>query len=320
MPGARSTAWTWCPTRVTETEDRYAEFAATPPVGLARDAKPAAARFLVTDTGPKLPLGRKVALYGRRSGGKTFAAQLMAAEFVVNGAGVAWLNLDGMRPAELAERWELCGLSADSMAECITLYDRLPPHFGEFGPDGNSLVVIDSAAPLAYAMGVADSGSGVAKIEAELLTPVVSAGCTLVVIGHTAKNGDESSFLGSERWESAMDYVLHVKTVKAFSPGVGGSSALTLTKSRSGRPEQGPLCHMVVVPGSPPRFADLPPSAAASASGPEARLALAAEYDRDHPDESQTEAAEALAEKYPELGGARSWRNTLGEVRKNARQ
>jgi hypothetical protein len=83
----------------------------------------------------------------------------------------------------------------------------------------------------------------------DYLTPLQQAGANLALLDHMSKTGDKGTF-GSERKESAADYVIKVEKVLPFSRKTAGFASLTLTKVRGGTEDEGEAAGYLWMPGA----------------------------------------------------------------------
>lgn len=196
-------------------------------------------------------------LFGQRGGGKTWTAATWAAQELRAGNHVVWLDFE--RQAQLMKR-KLKTLDVkDHIAEELFHYsggglppvDRLRDFVRSWAAQGRVLVVIDSFRDLLNAVvpdGNSNDGEAIAKVYSEFINPLHEGGGTLCLIDHEAKSGGGSAF-GSERKESAADYVLRVEQKIAFTHRVSGFAGITVTKDRYGIIQAGETAGYLWVPG-----------------------------------------------------------------------
>jgi hypothetical protein len=93
----------------------------------------------------------------------------------------------------------------------------------------------------------ASDGDAVEAVYLEYLNPAVEAGATVVLLDHLPKAGGAT--FGSERKESAPDYVIKVEQLKAFTKTSPGFSSLLVTKDRYGEIEADTTVGYLWMPG-----------------------------------------------------------------------
>lgn len=184
-------------------------------------------------------------MFGQRGGGKTWTAATWAEQEIRYGNHVVWLDferqdrlmkvkLDTLRvPKHLARaqfHYSDNGLPpVDYISECIK-------EWKEASRNKRVLVVIDSFRDLLNAAvpdGDSNSGETVAKVYDVFLNKLHKAGATLCLIDHEAKTGNGSAF-GSERKESAADFVLQIEQNIAFTKKRSGYATIHVRKDRYG--------------------------------------------------------------------------------------
>lgn len=174
---------------------------------------------------------------GHRASGKTWVAAKFAAQELVADRHVIWIDFE-RQPALLLEKLHACGISNDEVIQQQLHYtSELPPDLGYIAaqyPD--CLIVIDAWRGLQQEVAPttsANDGDAVEQVYAEVLNPAVGVGATIIILDHMAKTGLGGTF-GSERKESAADYVFKIEQMQAFSRKEEGYSAITVTKDRYG--------------------------------------------------------------------------------------
>jgi hypothetical protein len=176
-------------------------------------------------------------LSGHRASGKTWVAAAFAAQEMRADRHVIWVDFE-RQPALLREKLKICGIVSDEVVRNQLHYtDELPPDLAfEAAQYPDCLIVIDAWRGLQQDVAPATSandGDAVEQVYADVLNPAVGVGATIVILDHLAKTGIGGTF-GSERKESAADYVFKVEQLQAFSRKSEGYSAMTVTKDRYG--------------------------------------------------------------------------------------
>lgn len=277
--------------------------------------------LLVTETGPKLARGTKIVIYGKRGAGKSWLGLKMAVDFAgENDANFAlFADLD-RNPVHVVNdrlrllRWDKRDRDTAGMLGIMSGLRVPPSAIPEHSTD--DLVVFDGAGALrrAVAPGGGYSDDAVLAVEQSVINPLLDKGTTVVVIGHTAKNGDGSSVLGSERWESMADYVVHVTAGKPFDRATAGYLVAELTKCRDGSVPVGPLARMTFEPGKTPLLLDAMDGEGTAVAE---RMRLADTAVKADPGKTDKALATDLAAKHPELGSVRSWQRSVAAARNN---
>lgn len=193
-------------------------------------------------------------IYGARGGGKTWTSAVWAAQELRAGHHVMWLDFE--RQAQLMKKkLTALGIPAHMSSHFHYSGGGLPPvdslvsAIPEFG---ETLVIIDSFRDLLNAVvpsGSSNDGESVAKVYELFLNPLHAAGATIGLIDHEAKGGSGSAF-GSERKESAADYVLRVEQKIPFTQNTSGFATLTVTKDRYGVTPHGTVVGALWVGGT----------------------------------------------------------------------
>lgn len=200
---------------------------------------------LGSDTNPTSSLvvpNTVVMLAGERGGGKTWTAATWAAQHIRAGKHVVWLDFE--RQAQLMKsKAKALGIPEHQAGEFFHYSETGLPPAGAItsmieGWD-NPLIVVDSWQDLvanAVPDGDSNSSETIAAVYDLFLTPVIAAGATFCVIAHPAKNsnGGKVTVKGSERAESAADYVIMLEQKTPFARAQSGFAVITVTKDRYG--------------------------------------------------------------------------------------
>jgi hypothetical protein len=195
-------------------------------------------------------------LAGHRASGKTWAAATWTADELIKGMTVTWIDYE-RQPTLLAEKFRILLPNAELGKQLRYAADMPPTLIQDVAYQNSPLVVIDSWRSLqnAIAPGTsANDGDAVEMVYLEVLTPLQKAGATIVILDHLPKGG--TTTFGSERKESAADYVIRVEQVQAFSRAQSGYSSLTIMKDRYGHHAEGDAPGYLWVPGRDERTAD----------------------------------------------------------------
>lgn len=215
-------------------------------------------------TGKDTPGTRVVArakvtvLSGHRSSGKTWVTAVWAAQEMRAGNHVIWVDFERQED-ELASKLRQAGLQAHMLEAQLHYTAELPPsqvlvsQVSQFTENGahRCLVVVDAFRTLQNLVvpgSTANDGDAVEQVYIEYLTPVQEAGANVVLLDHMSKTGDKGTF-GSERKESAADYVIRVEKIQQFSRITAGFSSLTVTKARGGHIDEDTTAGFLWVPG-----------------------------------------------------------------------
>lgn len=184
-------------------------------------------------------------LFGARGGGKTWTAATWAEQEIRRGNHVVWLDFERQ---DRLMKMKLDTLRVQKhLAKAQFHYsdNGLPPidyiaarisAWREASANKRVLVVVDSFRDLlnsAVPDGDSNSGETVAKVYDVFLNKLHKAGATLCLIDHEAKTGTGSAF-GSERKESAADFVLQVEQKIAFTQKRSGYATIHVKKDRYG--------------------------------------------------------------------------------------
>lgn len=215
-------------------------------------------------TGKDTPGTRVVArakvtvLSGHRSSGKTWVTAVWAAQEMRAGNHVIWVDFERQED-ELASKLRQAGLQAHMLDAQLHYTAELPPsqvlvsQVSQYTENGahRCLVVVDAFRTLQNLVvpgSTANDGDAVEQVYIEYLTPVQEAGANVVLLDHMSKTGDKGTF-GSERKESAADYVIRVEKIQQFSRITAGFSSLTVTKARGGHIDEDTTAGFLWVPG-----------------------------------------------------------------------
>jgi hypothetical protein len=185
---------------------------------------------------------------GHRSSGKTWVTAAWAAQEMIAGNTVIWIDFE-RQDDQLTSKLRMLGVGAHIIDNQLRYTSALPPVqqlvrvVAEASEQGTHrvLVVVDAFRALQGRVmpGTnANDGDAVEQVYTEYLTPVAEAGANIVLLDHMSKTGDAGTF-GSERKESAADYVIKVEKMCPFSKRTSGYSMLTLTKARGGHFDEG---------------------------------------------------------------------------------
>jgi hypothetical protein len=185
---------------------------------------------------------------GHRSSGKTWVTAAWAAQEMIAGNAVFWIDFE-RQDDQLTSKLRMLGVNQAMIDGQLRYTAVLPPaplltraveEASEHGTH-RVLVVVDAFRALQGRImpGTnANDGDAVEQVYTEYLTPVSEAGANLALLDHMSKTGDAGTF-GSERKESAADYVIKVEKMCPFSKRTSGYSMLTLTKARGGHFDEG---------------------------------------------------------------------------------
>lgn len=195
---------------------------------------------------------------GHRSSGKTWVTAVWAAQELRAGNTVIWIDFE-RQDELLASKLRQLKINASTIDQQLRYTSELPPspqlvadvQAASGGGAHRVLVVVDAFRTLQnlVAPGTsANDGDAVEQVYVQYLTPLQQAGANLALLDHVAKTGLGTTF-GSERKESAADYVIKVEKVAAFSRKTAGFSSLTLTKVRGGTEDEGEAAGYLWMPG-----------------------------------------------------------------------
>jgi hypothetical protein len=213
---------------------------------------PAPAPALLKVTGKDNPTTSIVAprtvtvLSGKRASGKTWVAATWASQLLIEGGHVIWIDFERQNRL-LREKFTALGIQGHLLKRQFHYTGGMPPigrivaDIATWASRGREvLVVVDAFRGLQalIAPGTsANDGDAVEAVYMEVLNEVVASarpcGGTVAIIDHVTKAGTAGTF-GSERKESAADYVINVEQQKVFSRNSEGYSVLTVTKDRYG--------------------------------------------------------------------------------------
>lgn len=198
---------------------------------------------------------------GHRASGKTWLVATWAAQELRAGNHVIWVDFE-RQSRLLTQKLKALKVPAHVIREQVHYVGGVIPPTERLVSDikrytfegkGRVLVVVDAFRGLQGIVSPgtsANDGDAVEAVYLSVLNPVAAkdAGGTVVVIDHLSKNGDRGTF-GSERKESAADYVIQVEQAEPFARRKSGYSILTVTKDRYGEIEQGTVPGYLWVPG-----------------------------------------------------------------------
>lgn len=184
-------------------------------------------------------------MFGQRGGGKTWTAATWAEQEIRYGNHVVWLDFERQDRLMKKKLDTLRVQKHQARAQFHYSDNGLPPvdyisscirEWKEASRGKRVLVVIDSFRDLLNAAvpdGDSNSGESVAKVYDVFLNKLHKAGATLCLIDHEAKTGNGSAF-GSERKESAADFVLQIEQNIAFTKKRSGYATIHVKKDRYG--------------------------------------------------------------------------------------
>ena len=196
-------------------------------------------------------------LAGARAAGKTWITAAWAAQELRAGNRVIWIDFE-RQPAPLIEKLVALKVQRHTIQGNLQYTHRLPApeQLVEYIQDGSAygtkrvLLVVDAFRGLQGMVSPgtsANDGDAVEAVYLEYLNPAIEAGATVCLLDHLPKAGGAT--FGSERKESAADYVITVEQVVAFTKEQPGYSTMTLTKDRYGNIAAGTTIGHLWVPG-----------------------------------------------------------------------
>lgn len=206
-----------------------------------------------------IPKAKVTVISGHRSAGKTWVAAEWAAQELRAGNTVIWIDFE-RQDDQLTDKLRQLGLNEHTIDAHLQYTSVLPPapvlvkdvvNASEHGTH-RVLVVVDAFRALQNRVmpgTTANDGDAVEQVYTEYLTPVAEAGANIVLLDHVAKTGLGGTF-GSERKESAADFVIKVEKMQPFSRKTSGYSMLTLTKARGGHEDEDTPVGYLWVPGA----------------------------------------------------------------------
>ena len=189
-----------------------------------------------------IPEKKVLVLSGARSSGKTWITATWAVQEMTPGNTVIWIDFERQKEA-LNERLMLAGAQPHIIDRYLQYTAEPPPvealvnairEASEYGLR-RVLLVVDAFRGLQGKIAPGTSaidGDAVEAVYLEYLNPAIEAGATVCLLDHLPKAGGAT--FGSERKESAADYVITVEQVEAFTKEKPGYSTMTLTKDRYG--------------------------------------------------------------------------------------
>ena len=216
-----------------------------------------------------VPRAKVTVISGHRSSGKTWVVAAWAAQEITAGNTIFWIDFE-RQDAELSSKLRMLGVPEHLIDNQVRYTDALPPaealiHDVQQASEGGLhrvLVVIDAWRALQSRVmpgTTAIDGDAVEQVYTDYLTPVCEAGANVAIIDHMAKgagNTAPATTFGSERKESAADYVLLVDQTARFSKKTSGFSTITLTKGRRGDVDAGTAVGYLWMPGDDEETAD----------------------------------------------------------------
>ena len=181
-------------------------------------------------------------LSGHRASGKTWISAVWASQVIRAGGHVIWIDFE-RQPHGLSQKLRSMGLQSHLIDRSLHYTNRLPSverltaAVKEYAVSGKPvLLVVDAFRGLQNTLAPdasANDGDAVEKVYLSVLNPCAEAGATICLLDHLAKSGNGSTF-GSERKESAADYVIRVEQQIPFTKTAAGFSVLEVTKDRYG--------------------------------------------------------------------------------------
>lgn len=209
--------------------------------------------------------GKVTVISGHRSSGKTWVTAAWAAQELRAGNKVIWLDFE-RQDDQLGSKVRQLGVPVNVIDAQLRYSSELPPaalliRDVEEAAEGGAhrvLLVVDAFRALQSRVvpgSNANDGDAVEQVYADYLTPVAEAGANVVLLDHLPKDKDKGTF-GSERKESAADYVILVSKTQKFSRGTAGFSTLTLTKARGGHHDEDTPVGYLWMPGNGSSSAD----------------------------------------------------------------
>lgn len=194
---------------------------------------------------------------GQRSAGKTWAVATWAAQELRAGNKVVWLDFE-RQDMLLNSKLRALQIQRHLIKGQLQYAASLPPadrlvrdiqaasNFGQY----RVLLIIDAFRTLQSLVvpgSTANDGDAVEQVYVEYLTPAVEAGANIALLDHLPKSG--GSTFGSERKESAPDYVIRVEKAIPFSKKTPGFSSLIMAKDRYGNTDEETSVGYLWMPG-----------------------------------------------------------------------
>ena len=195
---------------------------------------------------------------GQRSAGKTWCTACWAAQEMRAGHKVIWLDFE-RQDMLLNAKFKALGVPKHLIKGQLQYTASLPPadrlvrdikaasNYGQH----RVLLVVDAWRTLQGTIApgtTAIDGDAVEQVYVEYLTPCVEAGANIALLDHLPKSG--GSTFGSERKESAPDYVLRVeKSEQSFDKSTYGYSTVIVSKDRYGNTSEGTPVGYLWMPG-----------------------------------------------------------------------
>lgn len=186
--------------------------------------------------------GRRHLFWGESESGKTWLAFGNAADELLAGRGVVWVDLDYMGAQDVLERLRQFGVPDDTIRERFVFYQPDGP-LGGYSLDavlalmaekGARLVVFDAFTGLCALHGLnPNDGIDIEKAY-RAIQPLCDTGAAAVILDHVVKNADNRGRYaqGSERKLSGADVALGFTLVEHYGRGRTGRARLIVHKDR----------------------------------------------------------------------------------------
>lgn len=203
--------------------------------------------------GDLLYLGRRHVLSGEAEAGKSMLLLAVAADELLAGHGVIWVDTDDMGPGAILERLRHFGVGDDRIAR---LFAYLRPEEALEGAARDyllsiiefravRLVVFDAFNATLSLHGLDPSSTvDVERFLRRVVTPLCAAGPAVALPDHVVKRSEERGkyAYGSERKQTGVDVHIGMKLIEPAGRGRRGKSKLIVHKDRPGfleRPSPG---------------------------------------------------------------------------------